>query len=247
MTPSTSDIPNVDDRLLVLPFYLVVDVSQSMSWESTPGQKPPIVAANEALPLVIEGIERSPTLCDVVQIGAMDFSDDARVVLRLSDIRNVNPIPGFDVRGGTSYAAAFRLLGQEIEKDYAQLAADNLRSYRPTVFFVTDGLPTDDEVELTTAFAELTDPSFKRRPNIIPFGVGGATKEQLDRWVFPKPGHKKPMRSFVLKPGVDPADGIIKMAEILRSSVIASAQSVNAEGTTGGLVIDDEDADDDWD
>ncbi|GGN18374.1 VWA domain-containing protein [Actinoplanes hulinensis] len=244
MTTSATDTHG-DDRLLVLPFYIVVDVSLSMSVPQG-GDKSAIQAANEILPTVIDGIEASPTLGDVVRLGAVDFSDDARVVLRLDDVRNVNPIPQFTVRGATSYAAAFRLLRQEIEKDYAQLRGDNYKAYRPAVFFITDGEPTDDQSDIVAAYNDLTDPSFKLRPNLIPFGVGTATKDQLDQWVYPKEGSKKPMRSYVMRDGADPAKAITKVAEILLSSVIASAQSVSEQGSAGGFVLDDEDLDSDW-
>jgi uncharacterized protein YegL len=243
-----SDTGNADDRLLVLPFYLVVDVSASMSMTPPDNGETAIQAVNKILPLVISGIEKSPTLGDVVRLGALDFSDDARVVLRLDDVRNVGTIPTFEVRNLTSYAAAFRLLRQEIEKDYAQLKGDNYKAYRPAVFFLTDGEATDEPAELSNAYAALTDPTFKLRPNIIPFGVGGAGKDQLDQWVYPKAadGAKKPMRSYVVRDGADPAQAITKVAEVLLSSVIASAQSVSTQGSGGGFVIDDDDLDSEW-
>ncbi|GIF73799.1 vWA domain-containing protein [Asanoa siamensis] len=236
-----------DDRLLVLPFYVVVDVSLSMSVGADDGMTP-IEAANKILPTVIDGIEKSPTLGDVVRLGAVDFSDDARVVMRLDDVRNIDPIPQFAVRGATSYEAAFRLLRQEIEKDYATLRGDNLKAYRPAIFFITDGEPTDDHDDIVRAFKDLTDPAFKLRPNIIPFGIGTATKAQLDQWVHPNAadGAKKPMRSYVAGDGVDAAKAITKVAEVLLSSVIASAQSVTDHGSGGGFVLKDEDLDSDW-
>jgi uncharacterized protein YegL len=243
-----SDLENADNRLLVLPFYLVVDVSASMGMSSPDGDETPIQAVNLILPKVISGIDKSPTLGDVVRLGAIDFSDDARVVLRLDDVRNVGRIPTFEVRNLTSYAAAFRLLRQEIEKDYAQFKGDNYKAYRPVAFFLTDGQPTDDPAELSSAYAALTDPAFKLRPNIIPFGVGGATKDQLDQWVHPKPAAnaKKPMRSFVARDGADPAKAITQVAEVLLSSVIASAESVSTQGSGGGFVLKDEDLDSEW-
>lgn len=242
-----ADRANVDDRLLVLPFYVVADVSWSMTTKAPDGTMTPIEAVNLILPKVISGIEASPTLGDVVRLGALDFSDDARVVLRLDDVRNVTTVPTFEARSATSFVAAFRLLRQEIEKDYAQLRGDNYKAYRPAVFFLTDGLPTDEPHELAAAFGDLTDPAFKLRPNIIPFGVGGAEKDHLDQWVYPKPGDgRKPMRSYVTKDNVDPARAITKVAEVLLSSVVASAQSVSTQGSTGGFVLNDEDLDSDW-
>jgi hypothetical protein len=115
------------------------------------------------------------------------------------------------------------------------------------VFFITDGAPTDNSSDLTAAFAELTDSSFRARPNIIPFGVGDATKAQLDLWIYPKEGGGgKPMRSYVARDGVDPATAINQVAEMLISSIVASANSVNAVGQSGGFVLPEDDELDDW-
>lgn len=231
---------NADDEFLTLAFYVVVDVSISMR------QSGALDAANTLLPKVIDAIRGNSTMADVVRLGMIDFSDDARVVLGLGDPRDVKHIPQCVERGGTSYAAAFRLLRQEIERDVKQLKADRMRVYRPAVFFITDGAPTDDAASLQQAFSELTDPSFRFRPNILPFGVGDATKAALDPWVFPQQG-SKPMRSYVAKDGVSPAAAISQVAEILISSILASADSVNTIGAGGGFVPpDDEDLDDDW-
>lgn len=229
-----------DDKTLVLAFYVVVDVSVSMSGE-------PIAEANKIVPEVVDHVAKSPTLADVVRFGVVDFSDDAQVLVRLSDLRDIDTIPQFKTRGATSYAAAFRLLRQEIESDLAQLKADNRKVYRPAVFFITDGDPTDDQATLKQTFEALTDKTFKGRPNLIPFGVTSATKELLDAWVFPKEGDSgKPMRSFVQKPGVSAADAIRQVTEILISSIVASAQSVTVGGQQGGFIPPDADDLDDW-
>ena len=225
-----------DDRTLVLAFYVVVDVSQSMEHYGA------MDSANEILPKVADTIDGNPMLADIVRFGAMDFSDDARVVLRLGDLRNVTTIPKLTARVRTSYAAAFRLLRTEIDRDLVQLRADGFRVYRPTVFMITDGEPNDEEHELKAAYEELTDPDFKARPNILLFGVGKATKEVLDPWVFPKSGGKA-MRSYVAREGVDPKAAIAKATEALLGSIVASAASVSEEGESGGFVPPDED---DW-
>ena len=139
-----------DDRIFTLAFYIVVDASVSMAANHG------LEAANQILPKVIDAIDSSPTLADVVRLGAMDFSDDARVVLRLCDLRDATAAP-FVARGATSYAAAFRQLRQEIEKDYAQLKLDGLRVFRPAVFFITDGAHTDHQSDVDAAFTALTD------------------------------------------------------------------------------------------
>ncbi|GAA2682988.1 vWA domain-containing protein [Actinoplanes palleronii] len=237
-----SDVPQVpDDRTLALAFYLLVDVSYSMDGA-------PLDAVNRILPEVIDTIEESPTLGDVVRFGALDFADDARTVLPLGDLRDVRAIPQFTARGGTSYAAAFRRLRHDIGHDLARLRGEGFQVYRPAVFFVTDGAPTDAVPEVRAAFAELTDPGFRGRPNIIPFGVTPELPgDSLEPWVHPKPGTGgKPMRSYVYGGAGDAATAIRQIADVLISSIVASANSVNDAGAAGGFVPPDDDDLGDW-
>jgi uncharacterized protein YegL len=237
---------DADDKLLVLTFYVVADVSWSMTTVEETGETR-LDAVNRILPSVIDAIDASNTLGDLVRFGAIDFAEDARVVLRLDDVRNVETVPTLTPRSSTSYAAAFRLLRKEIASDIAQLKSDGYKVFRPAVFFITDGEPTDPVDEMKAAFEELTDPDFRARPNLILFGVGEATKEQLDQWVYPKQGDgPKPMRSYVAKSGVDAATAIKQIAEMLVGSIVASANSVADAGDSGGFIPPDDEDLDDW-
>jgi uncharacterized protein YegL len=227
-----------DDQYQALAFYIVADVSYSMQESGA------IIAANTLLKEVHDAIVDSPVIADVVRLGVIDFSDDAQVLLRLGDLRDVTTIPELRARGGTSFAAAFRQLRQEIERDIPALKGDNYKVFRPAVFFITDGQPTDDGGTLQAAFADLTARDFRYRPNVIPFGVGDATKASVDPWVFPTTGEKQ-MRSYVAKDGADPAKAITEMAHLLISSILASAGSVTDPNATAALVLP-EDEDDDW-
>jgi uncharacterized protein YegL len=232
------DSASGDDKYQALAFYIVADVSYSMHESGA------IISANTVLKQVHDAIVAEPVIADVVRLGVIDFSDDAQVLLRLGDQRDVTTIPELKARGGTSFAAAFRQLRQEIERDIPALKADNYQVFRPAVFFITDGQPTDQAATLEAAFADLTARDFKYRPNVIPFGVGDATKASMDPWVFPTTGEKQ-MRSYVAKNGADPAQAITDMAHLLISSILASAGSVTDPSTTAALVLP-EDEDDDW-
>ncbi len=234
----TRESASRDDKYQALAFYIVADVSYSMQESGA------IIAANMLLKEVHDAIVGEPVIADVVRLGVMDFSDDAQVLLRLGDLRDVTTVPELKARGGTSFAAAFRQLRQEIERDIPALKADNYQVFRPAVFFITDGQPTDNAGTLQAAFADLTARDFRYRPNVIPFGVGDATKASVDPWVFPTTGEKQ-MRSYVAKDGADPAQAITSMAHLLISSILASAGSVTDPSATAALVLP-EDEDDDW-
>lgn len=230
---------------LVLPFYVLADVSYSMTQKpATPDGLAPLDTLNTVVPAIKDALDESPILSDKIRFSLMDFSDDARTQIPLCDLLKVpaQSIPKLAGRGGTSFAAAFVAIKKQIDSDFRQLKADNHKVHRPAVFFLTDGEPTDPDGEWQAAFAELTSSSFKARPNIIPFGVGDAKKVLLDQLVYPV----GKMRAFLVREGADPASAIRSMAEILIGSIVASANSISEDGESGGFVLPDDDEEGVW-
>lgn len=222
----------------LLPFYLVVDVSWSMD-----GSK--LDAANKIMGELIDALAQAPIISDKVRFAMLDFADDARVQLPLCDILSEDlVVPGLSPRGSTSYAAAFRLLRQEIAHNVAQLKVDGFSVHRPAVFFLTDGEPNPGDGWEQT-FAELTEfdrttkTGFPLYPNVIPFGVDDANPGTLRKLIHPNTGTKA-MRMYLMAEGQNPGTAISAMAEILISSVLSSGESV-AQGGSGIMLPADED------
>lgn len=212
----------------LLPFYLVVDVSHSMS-----GAK--IASANRILTEVRDALAENPILSDKVRIGLIDFSNDARVQLPLCDLLDPGlTLPVLSTRGGTSFVAAFDRLRMEIAANVKQLKADGYKVHRPAVFFLSDGMPTDPDQEWQAAFARLTAESLY--PNVIPFGVDQAEGDTLAMLIHPSTGDKQ-MRMYLMDRGQNPAEAINVMAKIMVSSVISSGRSVS-QGESGILLPD---------
>ncbi|HEY2223963.1 vWA domain-containing protein [Actinomycetospora sp.] len=218
----------------LLPFYLVLDVSISMR-----GDK--LDQANQIMPRVRDALAENPILADKVRFSVIDFGSDARVRMPMCDpLDEQIDLPTMNVRGCTSYASAFWLLRSEIENDIKQLKADGFSVYRPAVFFLTDGLPTDEPAVWRDAFADLThwdkstQQGFRTYPNVIPCGVGQADPKVLRELIHPAAGTKQ-MQMYLMEEGGDAARAIGAVAEILVSSVVASGQSITQGGT--GLVL----------
>jgi uncharacterized protein YegL len=222
---------------LVLPFYVLADVSYSMSGTA-------LDALNSIVPEMKDAFDINPILSDKVLFSLIDFSDDARTQIPLCDLLDVSldSVPRLVARGGTSYAAAFRWARKQIEADLRGLKLDGYRVYRPAVFFLTDGQPTDDPADWERAFFELIRPDFGARPNIIPFGFGAADVAVLDKIAYPA-GR---MRAFLAREGTNPGAAIRSMAEILIQSIVASANSVASLGEGGGFILPSVDEDDVW-
>lgn len=170
----------VEPGQLVMPFYLLCDVSLSMSHDMR--------ALNQGIARLRRAIVSEPAVDDVAHIGVLTFSDTSKVVLPLSQMSE-QEMPILTVEGGTYYGAAFRALAQVIAQDNARLKSQGYRVYRPCAFFLSDGAPGDPDW-LETFRATLTyDPEtragMKGHPVFIPYGFRDAPEEVLRKLAYP--------------------------------------------------------------
>jgi uncharacterized protein YegL len=201
----------------VLPFYLVCDESGSM-------HNGIIEMNNKLLPDLHQAIGTDPVVADKTRFAIIGFAEDARVLLPLCDLSMVATIPGLVSRGTTNYGDAFRLLRDEIDKDVETLKRDGNLVYRPAVFFISDGLPSQDDWR--DSFANVVDPNWKYRPNIISFGID---QDDTDATIIAEIGTFK---AFMIKPGVDPGKALTEFAKALTNSIVMSASTSSATGMT---------------
>jgi uncharacterized protein YegL len=205
---------SVEERYAVFPFYVCLDVSASMAGE-------PIDSVNQQLPLLRSSVGEDPAIAEVIRLGIVTFSDVAHSVLPLCDLSLVEAVPEVGAQGRTSYAAAFDHLRQVIESDYQKSRAGGDRWYRPAVLFISDGRPTDDSERWRTAHRSLTDPAWKRHPNILAFGFGDA-----DAAVLAEVSESKPNRAFIAAEGAAPSKVVPELMSGLIQSIVSSSASV---------------------
>jgi uncharacterized protein YegL len=153
----------------LLPVYLVCDLSSSM------GSDGRATALDGALLALRDAVWLNPVVSDVARIGVIGFGTDARVLLPLCDVALIDELPALRPGGLTSYAAAFTLLRATIERDIAQLRGDTYQVWRPLVFFISDGEPTDSAADWRAARDTLVASDFAGRPDIVAFAVGEAS------------------------------------------------------------------------
>jgi uncharacterized protein YegL len=205
---------SVEERYAVFPFYLCLDVSASMTGA-------PIDSVNEQLPLLRASIGEDPAIAEVIRFGVVTFSDVAHTLLPLCDLSLVEAVPELTVQGRTSYAAAFQHLRSLIESDYHRSRASGDRWYRPAVIFISDGRPTDAPDRWRYEHERLTDPSWKRRPNILSFGFGDA-----DPAVLAVVSESKPNRAFIAVENAEPSKVVPELMAGLIQSIVSSSASV---------------------
>ena len=136
----------------VLPMYFVGDESHSMAGD-------PIAAVNQGLIDLRDEVAKHPLIGKKVRFGIITFADTAETRLQLSELSEDLVLPSLAPRGrGTSYASALEAVRQTIPADVALLKASGYQVHRPSVFFLSDGQPTDKADRWRARLDELKDP-----------------------------------------------------------------------------------------
>jgi uncharacterized protein YegL len=199
----------------VLPMYFVGDESHSMAGE-------PIAAVNRGLLDLRDEVAKHPLIGKKVRFGIITFADTAETRLELSELSEDLVLPTLSPRGrGTSYASALEALRQSIPADIALLKSTGYQVHRPSVFFLSDGQPTEKEEKWGARLEELRDPSFRERPNILAFGVGDADPQVIRQLAT------SPRYGFMMTEGASTAGAIAEFAASMLNSMVASAERLD--------------------
>lgn len=194
----------------VLPFYMVCDESESM------GPIGGITALNQALPDIHAEIASNPLVAEICLISLITFADTAEELMQLTKLSDVDAMPGMQARGACKYGPAFTLLREIIHRDVADLKYHSVKVFRPAVFFMTAGEPTDDP-DWEIAYRSLMDwtnfrnlPNTTNYPQIIAFGVNEANPSVI--------GKIGTVGAFIGDNGVTPAAALSNIFNSLTSS-----------------------------
>lgn len=203
------------DAKYILPVYIAVD----HSWSMSPAENNAIDAANSLIPTIIRTCIKNPLADERARFCVIGFNDRAQVVSPLARGTNLASHT-FEASSGTSFSEVFKLLKSQMEADYSSLKADGYKVYRPAVFFITDGEPLDNP---ESAFAELVDPNFDRRPNLSVFGLGPNVPHEVVETYTAGKG-----RAFLTADGSGAAEALGGFIEILMQSIVSSTAKVSS-------------------
>jgi uncharacterized protein YegL len=189
----------------ILPLYVVCDQSYSMADH--------LDVLNDGLTQLHAAVGTDPVVAEKTRFCLIGFSGIAEVLQPLCRASDVTGITGLTIQAATSFGAAFRVLRDTIESDVDTLKARGDQVYRPAVFFLSDGHPTDPTT-WEAEYERLVDPDWPRRPNIIAFGIGDADAATIDRIGT--------FQAFMSQGGVSPAAALHSFARALTTSVVRS-------------------------
>jgi uncharacterized protein YegL len=119
-----------------LPVYIVLDVSGSMAGE-------PIEAVKNGLKTMVSALRQDPYALETAYISVITFNHIAQQVVPLTELAMFQE-PEINASGTTSVGEALSLLSDKISHEVKKTNAEQKGDWKPLVFFMTDGLPTDD-------------------------------------------------------------------------------------------------------
>lgn len=120
-----------------LPVYLVIDTSGSMRGES-------IYAVNVGIQSMLSALRQDPYALESAHIAIITYDNQAREVTPLTALENFQfqdiVVPS---TGGTFTGAALECLMECIQRDVRKGSSEHKGDWRPLVFLMTDGKPSD--------------------------------------------------------------------------------------------------------
>lgn len=119
-----------------LPVYLLLDTSGSMSGE-------PIEAVKNGVQVMISSLRQNPQAIETAFISVITFDSAAQQIIPLTDLASFQMV---DIRatGVTALGDALKLVANKIDTEVAKTTPEQKGDWKPLVFIMTDGIPTDD-------------------------------------------------------------------------------------------------------
>lgn len=194
-----------------LPIYLMLDVSESM------------VGANlrhlqQGLARLIAALRTDPHALESVFLSTIVFAGKARTLTPLTELALFYP-PRLPAGSGTSLGAALEHLMDELDRNIIAGSAERKGDWRPVVYLMTDGKPTDDiEPALKRWHAK-----YAQRVTLVAIGIGA----HADLAVLRR------LSENVLSLDVDGEEDFKRFVDWVSRSVAAQSRSVATAGGGG--------------
>ncbi|MGQ0698677.1 MAG: TerY-C metal binding domain-containing protein [Panacagrimonas sp.] len=145
-----------------LPIYFLLDVSESMAGEH-------LYWLEDGMTAVIKTLRTDPHALETVFLSVIVFAGQVRQLVPLTEVASFTA-PSLPVGGGTSLGKALTFLMDEMDRSVVRSAPDRKGDWKPIVFLITDGKPTDDVSGAVQRWRE----KFARNVTLVAISMGRA-------------------------------------------------------------------------
>lgn len=122
-----------------LPVYLLLDTSGSMHGEA-------IEAVKNGVQLLVSTLRQDPYALETAYLSIISFASTARQLVPLTELAAFQ-VPDIQASGTTQLGEALSLLAERIEQEVSKTTTDTKGDWKPLIFIMTDGAPTDDWIK----------------------------------------------------------------------------------------------------
>ena len=197
----------MSDYVRRLPVYLLLDCSGSMSGE-------PIEAVRQGVKALLSELKGDPQALETAYLSVITFNSSARQITPLTELMLFKE-PELIASGATAMGEAINVLNDCIKNEVRQSTADQKGDWKPLVFILTDGEPTD-----TSAFNNaVSNLSESMKKNIIACAAGASANTEC----------LKKITSIVLMMNSLSAGDMAQFFAWVSSSVKMSSKSIDAK------------------
>lgn len=119
-----------------LPVYLLLDTSGSMFGE-------PIEAVKNGVQILVSTLRSDPYALETAYLSVITFNSTAQQDVPLTELAAFQQ-PNLSAGGCTALGEALALLSKKADAEVTKTTAEQRGDWKPLVFIMTDGEPTDD-------------------------------------------------------------------------------------------------------
>ena len=119
-----------------LPVYLLLDTSGSMMGE-------PIESVKAGVHMLVSSLRSDPYALETAWLSIITFDSQVTQTVPSTELAQFQE-PALNASGVTSMGAALALLAGAIEREVQKSTPEQKGDWKPVVFLLSDGMPTDD-------------------------------------------------------------------------------------------------------
>lgn len=194
--------------------YLLLDTSSSMFGA-------PIQAVQQGVHLIHRELLNNPHAIETVYLSVITFDSTARQIVQLTSVEAFTP-PTLKAEGNTALGAAITLLNEALDRELHPNVEGRKGDYRPLVFVLTDGAPTDAWKE---PVAKLKARTTHKLGSLVALGCGPNANVTL----------LKEFTNDVIKMSDISPDSLQQFFKWVSSSIQKTSQGIDSKADEGGL------------
>lgn len=103
----------------------------------------PLEQVKNGVQMLVAGLRQDPYALETAYLSVISFNETAQELVPLTELTAFQ-VPQYEASGGTSLGAGLSLLAESAKRNVQKGTAEAKGDWRPMVFLMSDGYPTDN-------------------------------------------------------------------------------------------------------